>query len=67
MKTNIGAFDCWFRTLLFIFSISYALLAGGKVWIIAGGAGILFVTAVIAWCPIYKMFGINTYRKSNHS
>ena len=60
MNTNIGAFDGWFRTLLFIIAICYAILAGGSAWVWIIPTAVLFVTAVATWCPLYEMLGINT-------
>lgn len=58
MKSNMGAFDGAGRTLLFVVSICYAILSGHWLWIIPGA--ILFVTAVMSWCPVYAITGIDT-------
>ena len=60
MKVKIGAFDGWFRTLLFLVSLCYAVLVGGSAWFWVIPTSILFVTVVLMWCPLYEMFGINT-------
>jgi len=60
MKTNVGSFDGWFRTLLFTLSICYAIMAGGSGWILVALTAILFATAVLTWCPLYEMLGFNT-------
>jgi len=60
MKTNIGAFDGWFRTLLFIVSLCAGVLLGGYAWLWAIPTAILFATAVLTWCPLYEAVGINT-------
>jgi uncharacterized membrane protein AbrB (regulator of aidB expression) len=65
MKANVSAFDGWFRILLFIISICYAVMAGGAAWYFVIPTAILFITAVFAWCPLYEVFGIST-NKSEH-
>lgn len=58
MKTNIGAFDGAFRTLIFIVSVIYAVMLGQWLWVIP--AAILFASATLMWCPLYAMLGIHT-------
>lgn len=60
MKTNVGAFDGWFRTLLFILSICAAIVLGGSMWLLVIPTSIFFLTAVLRWCPLYDLMGINT-------
>ncbi len=60
MKVNVGAFDGWFRILLFIVSICYAILAGGYAWLWVIPTTIFLATSVVMWCPLYAMFGIST-------
>jgi hypothetical protein len=60
MKTNISAFDGWFRTLLFIVSLCAAIMAGGSLWYLVIPTTILFATALLTWCPIYEMLGLST-------
>ena len=57
MKTNVGPFDGFFRTLLFVISIVVAILTGQWWWLIPGS--LLFATAVLTWCPLYAVLGIN--------
>lgn len=57
METNVGAFDGTFRTLLFIIAIIVAVMMDQWYWLIPGA--ILFATAMLGWCPLYAMFGIN--------
>ena len=68
MNANVGAFDGWFRTLLFVASLCYAILVGGSSWFFVIPTAILFATAFLMWCPLYEMFGINTNkdRASTH-
>lgn len=59
MKANVGDFDGWLRILLFIVAICNAILVGGYAWLWVIPAAILFATAVLMWCPLFEMFGIN--------
>jgi hypothetical protein len=64
MKTNMGSFDGWLRTLFFIVALSYAVLIGSTFSFIFLAIGVVFfATAVIKWCPIYEMGGISTFKK----
>ena len=60
MKVNVGAFDGWFRILLFIVSVCYAILVGGYAWLWVIPTTVFFATSVVMWCPLYAMFGIST-------
>lgn len=62
MQANVGAFDGAFRTLLFIVSITVAILTGQWLWILPGS--IFMFTAAAFWCPLYEMFGIKTNQQS---
>ena len=55
MKTNIGAFDGFFRSLLFIIAVIFAVITGQWLWAIPGA--ILFATAILTWCPAYAAIG----------
>jgi hypothetical protein len=63
MKANVGSFDGWFRILLFIISLGFAVLSGGSVWLWVIPTGILFLTAVLTWCPLYDVLGISTNKE----
>ena len=67
MKTNVGSFDGWFRTLLFILSVCYAIMIGGSSWFIVIPTAILFATAVLAWCPLYEILGLDTHKEKGAS
>ncbi|MCS6934905.1 MAG: DUF2892 domain-containing protein [Chitinophagales bacterium] len=60
MKTNIGAFDGWFRTFLFVMALSASIIYGGPVWWLMLPATIFFMTALLRWCPLYDVLGVNT-------
>jgi hypothetical protein len=65
MKSNVSAFDGWFRTLLFVLALCYAVMAGGRTWLWVIPTAVLFVTAVLKWCPLYETFGISTNKSEN--
>ena len=67
MKTNVGSFDGWFRILTFLAAISYTILVGGNSWVWIIPTSILFATAVLAWCPLYEMLGVNTNKDKGAS
>lgn len=58
MENNVGAIDGLLRTLLFVIAVCVAVMTGQWVWLIP--TGILFATAVIFWCPLYAITGVNT-------
>lgn len=61
MKPNVGAVDGYLRILFFLATLCYAVLFGGvAAWVTAGIGAVLFATAVLMWCPIFTMLGINT-------
>jgi len=60
MTRNVGPFDGWFRSLLFVVSICYAVIVGGSAWLWVIPTAILFTTALLSWCPLYEMIGLNT-------
>jgi len=62
MKSNLSEFDGFFRSLLFIVALIWAVMTGQWGWVIP--TGILFATAVLTWCPVYATFGINTNNTS---
>jgi hypothetical protein len=58
MKTNVGAFDGAFRTLLFVIAIIVSIMTGQWIWLIPGA--VFFATAVLTWCPLYTVIGLNS-------
>ena len=65
MKANIHEFDGLFRVLLFILSVIWAVMTSQWIWLVPGG--ILFATAIISWCPVYAMIGINAKKEAKHT
>jgi hypothetical protein len=67
MKANVGAFDGWFRILLFIVALCTAILLGGNTWYFVIPGVLLFASAVFSWCAVYEMIGISTNKSENHT
>ena len=60
MKANIGQTDKWLRIVVGVALIIWAA-TGGPVW---AWIGVLpLATALINFCPLYRMLGINTCRR----
>ena len=67
MKTNMGPFDGYLRSLLFILSLIFSVMTGQWWWAIPGA--ILFATAILTWCPAYALLDtishkVNTSHKN---
>ena len=60
MKQNVGTVDRGIRAVAGIALIGWALLGTSEfAW--AGWLGLVpLLTAVVGWCPPYKLLGINT-------
>lgn len=60
MKKNIGTVDKWVRIVLGLALLSMFLwVPGGLQWL--GLIGLIpLVTALVGFCPLYALFGINT-------
>ena len=66
MKKNVGYRDSTLRvTIAIIISVSYALgIIYGMMGIAALFIGlVLLITGISGYCPLYKIFGVDTYRK----
>lgn len=65
MKKNLGGKDRVIRTVLGGALLYYAFSnwPGSDAWRIPAGiaGGILWLTVMMSWCPIYKLLGINTH------
>ena len=60
MNRNIGTTERWARTVAGLILLSLIYFIDGN-WRWVGLIGIMpLVTAVIGWCPVYALFGINT-------
>jgi len=65
MTKNVGGLDRGMRILVGLALIAWGFLGlkGGVRWIpVILGLSPL-ITGIIGFCPLYKPFGINTYRK----
>lgn len=65
MKRNIGSTDKIVRIVLAIaigyFAYSTDFESNWIQYILLTVAGIMLVTPIIGFCPLYKLFGKNTY------
>lgn len=60
MKKNIGSVDKMIRIIIGIALLSlYFLLEGGMKYISLIGI-VLLLTALLKFCPLYTLFGMNT-------
>ncbi len=58
MKKNMGLVDRSVRALLGLVLIAMVFVGPQTPW---GWVGIIFLTtALISWCPLYRIFGIKT-------
>jgi hypothetical protein len=67
MKTNLGSADKIIRLILsgIIAFLYFTGIVGGTVGIVLMiVAGVLTLTTVINFCPLYFLFGISTCKKS---
>lgn len=69
MKRNLGPADQAIRLLvatIIIVTFFSNIITGNIGIMLLSLAGVLFVTGLIGFCPIYSLLGINT-RELNHS
>lgn len=71
MRKNMGGGDRLFRAILGAGLIYYAMsnLPGSDVWMVPAGivGAILLLTALVGWCPLYKLLGINNHSRKTGS
>ena len=64
MKKNMGGIDRLVRAVIGIALIYYAMsnLPGSDVWMVPAGivGFIVLLTAIFGFCPVYKLFGMNS-------
>lgn len=63
MKTNLGQIDRIIRFLIaFVIGILYVskTISGTLATILLIFAGILLLTSIVSFCPLYTLFGVNT-------
>ena len=60
MQTNMGKLDAGIRYIVGFALLFVVILAEGP-WRWVGLIGIIpIATAIIGWCPVYRLFGIST-------
>ena len=65
MQTNIGKMDAGLRYILGFILLAILLLMEGP-WRWVGLLGIIpIATAVVNFCPVWKLFGINTSKEKH--
>ncbi len=65
MKRNVSNLDRWARIALGVVFVGAGLAVGGWLALVLYLlAVILVVTAVVAFCPIYRLLGIDTCKMS---
>ncbi|SHE37182.1 YgaP family membrane protein [Thermomonas hydrothermalis] len=60
MQANVGGIDKWVRIALGVALIAWAVM-GGPVWAWIGVVPL--ATGLFNFCPLYKVFGINTCKR----
>lgn len=63
MKTNVGQADRIIRVLLaLVFGILYftQTVTGPLSYILLALGGVFILTAMVGFCPLYTLFGMNT-------
>ncbi|HEY9189316.1 MAG TPA: DUF2892 domain-containing protein [Sulfurovum sp.] len=58
MTCNMGKMDRIIRLIIGLVAVAWGLKYGNIIADVIGG--ILLLTALIGWCPLYMPFGINT-------
>jgi len=64
-NANIGSLDRGLRILvgIVLFALSYAQYFGSFSWVGVAVGGILMLTAVFSFCPIYGLIKMSTVKK----
>ncbi|MFQ5488068.1 MAG: DUF2892 domain-containing protein [Gammaproteobacteria bacterium] len=63
MQANVGKVDKTLRIIIGLALISLVFVGPQTPW---GWIGIIpLATALIGWCPLYKIIGANTCKKSS--
>jgi hypothetical protein len=65
MSINQHAFDRAFRVLLGLVLLSLVFIGPATPW---GWVGLIpFVTGIVGFCPLYRILGVSTCRRSTNS
>jgi len=60
MQANVGPIDKTLRIIVGLILISLVFVGPRTPW---GWVGVIpLVTALVSWCPLYRLLGINTCR-----
>jgi len=60
MQANVGPIDKTLRVIVGLILISLVFVGPRTPW---GWVGVIpLVTALVSWCPLYRLLGINTCR-----
>ncbi|MHC2465239.1 YgaP family membrane protein [Bradyrhizobium embrapense] len=68
MTRNVGLIDQYARIVIGLALIAYTVKDGslGAGWLIVGTFGfVLIATALLSYCPLYTLLGVNTRQKSS--
>ncbi|MGY3530039.1 YgaP family membrane protein [Bradyrhizobium embrapense] len=68
MTRNVGLIDQYARIVIGLALIAYTVKDGslGAGWLIVGTLGfVLIATALLSYCPLYTLLGVNTRQKSS--
>ena len=60
MQKNVSGTERLIRAVIGIALIYWAMTPTGPMLAAGFGGFIVLLTAIVGWCPVYKIFGINT-------
>lgn len=63
MKVNEGSLDRIIRVILSLIVLSLWFVLQGNAKYLALIGLIPLITAILGWCPLYSIFGINTCKR----
>ncbi len=68
MKKNMGSTDKLIRILVAVAAallVYFEVVSGTLAYILIAIAAIFVLTSLVSFCPIYKLFGMNTCKVKN--
>jgi hypothetical protein len=65
--SNIGGFDRVLRIVISLALISMLYFTGQSlwIWVVAAVGAVLVLTALIGFCPLYRVLGLHTNRTAS--
>lgn len=69
MLKNMAGVDRLVRAVvaaLFVFVVYMGFIEGPMGWLLLAMAAVLFLTAVVGHCPVYKLIGIDSHVHDGH-